>query len=152
MHLNIAFFVCQMNNIQCRYLSLMKAAKKPCRRFYFVSICENTHFIIRKERSFKLFKSTYLIDVFAALSKRYHDQPEFLQAVEEFLSSIDLLVDKVGHEPANRSGGLPQARLPLEEVHRSGPPGGESPCLQACASSPPSAPPHTSGRKGAGRK
>lgn len=41
-----------------------------------------------------MFKSTYLIDVFAALSKRYQDQPEFLQAVEEFLMSIDLLVEK----------------------------------------------------------
>lgn len=34
------------------------------------------------------------MDVFADLTKRYQDQPEFLQAVEEFLSSIDLLVDK----------------------------------------------------------
>jgi glutamate dehydrogenase (NADP+) len=41
-----------------------------------------------------LFKSTYLIDVFASLSKRYHDQPEFLQAVEEFLTSLDLVVEK----------------------------------------------------------
>ena len=41
-----------------------------------------------------MFKSAYLIDVFAALTKRYHDQPEFLQAVEEFLCSIDLLVEK----------------------------------------------------------
>ncbi|RJX25530.1 MAG: NADP-specific glutamate dehydrogenase [Acholeplasma sp.] len=36
----------------------------------------------------------YLINVFADLQKRYSDQPEFLQAVEEFLTSIDLLVDK----------------------------------------------------------
>ena len=42
----------------------------------------------------KLFKSAYLVNVFADLTKRYQDQPEFLQAVEEFLSSIDLLVDK----------------------------------------------------------
>ncbi|MDX9691389.1 MAG: NADP-specific glutamate dehydrogenase [Acholeplasmataceae bacterium] len=41
-----------------------------------------------------MFKSTYLIDVFASLSKRYHDQPEFLQAVEEFLTSLDLVVEK----------------------------------------------------------
>ena len=41
-----------------------------------------------------MFKSAYLIDTFAALEKRYQDQPEFLQAAEEFLSSIDLLVDK----------------------------------------------------------
>lgn len=41
-----------------------------------------------------MFKSAYLVNVFADLTKRYQDQPEFLQAVEEFLSSIDLLVDK----------------------------------------------------------
>lgn len=41
-----------------------------------------------------MFKSTYLNDFFAQLSKRYHDQPEFLQAVEEFLSSMDSIVDK----------------------------------------------------------
>lgn len=41
-----------------------------------------------------MFKSTYLINVYADLSKRYQDQPEFLQAVEEFLTSLDLLVDK----------------------------------------------------------
>jgi glutamate dehydrogenase (NADP+) len=41
-----------------------------------------------------LFKSTYLNDFFAKLSQRYHDQPEFLQAVEEFLSSMDPLVEK----------------------------------------------------------
>jgi glutamate dehydrogenase (NADP+) len=41
-----------------------------------------------------LFKSTYLINVYADLQKRYQDQPEFLQAVEEFLTSLDLLVDK----------------------------------------------------------
>ena len=32
--------------------------------------------------------------VFADLSKRYQDQPEFLQAAEEVLASIDLLVEK----------------------------------------------------------
>ena len=48
----------------------------------------------RKERYCKLFKSTYLMDVYADLTKRYQDQPEFLQSVEEVLSSIDLLVDK----------------------------------------------------------
>ena len=41
-----------------------------------------------------MFKSAYLIDTYASLQKRYHDQPEFLQAAEEFLASIDLLVDK----------------------------------------------------------
>ena len=41
-----------------------------------------------------MFKSTYLNDFFAKLSQRYHDQPEFLQAVEEFLSSMDPLVEK----------------------------------------------------------
>lgn len=41
-----------------------------------------------------MFKSTYLINVYADLQKRYHDQPEFLQAVEEFITSLDLLVDK----------------------------------------------------------
>jgi len=41
-----------------------------------------------------LFKSTYLMNVFADLSKRYSDQPEYLQAVEEVLSSIDLCVEK----------------------------------------------------------
>jgi glutamate dehydrogenase (NADP+) len=48
----------------------------------------------KKERKYKLFNSTYLINVYADLSKRYSDQPEFLQAVEEFLESIDLLVDQ----------------------------------------------------------
>jgi glutamate dehydrogenase (NADP+) len=47
-----------------------------------------------KVRTRKLFKSAYLIRVFADLSKRYQDQPEFLQAVEEVLQSIDLLVEK----------------------------------------------------------
>lgn len=41
-----------------------------------------------------MFKSTYLNDFYAKLSQRYHDQPEFLQAVEEFLSSMDMLVEK----------------------------------------------------------
>jgi glutamate dehydrogenase (NADP+) len=39
-----------------------------------------------------MFESKYLVDVFADLSKRYSDQPEFLQSVEEVLSSLDLLV------------------------------------------------------------
>lgn len=41
-----------------------------------------------------MFKSSYLMRVFADLSKRYQDQPEFLQAAEEVLASIDLLVEK----------------------------------------------------------
>jgi len=41
-----------------------------------------------------LFKSGYLNRVFTDLTKRYHDQPEFLQAVEEFFGSMDSLVDK----------------------------------------------------------
>ncbi|MFP4187020.1 MAG: NADP-specific glutamate dehydrogenase [Acholeplasmataceae bacterium] len=41
-----------------------------------------------------MLKSDYLIRVFAELSKRYQDQPEFLQAVEEVLNSIDLIVLK----------------------------------------------------------
>lgn len=41
-----------------------------------------------------MFNSTYLVNVFADLSKRYHDQPEYLQAVEEVLTSLDLLVEK----------------------------------------------------------
>ena len=41
-----------------------------------------------------MFKSTYLNDFYAKLSQRYHDQPEFLQAVEEFLTSMDMLVEK----------------------------------------------------------
>ena len=41
-----------------------------------------------------MFKSAYLIDTYASLQKRYHDQPEYLQAVEEFLTSLDLVVDK----------------------------------------------------------
>ncbi|TVP86102.1 MAG: NADP-specific glutamate dehydrogenase [Acholeplasmataceae bacterium] len=40
-----------------------------------------------------MFKSTYLVNVYADLSKRYHDQPEYLQVVEELLSSLDLLVE-----------------------------------------------------------
>jgi len=36
----------------------------------------------------------YLNDFYANLSKRYNDQPEFLQAVEEFLTSMDILVEK----------------------------------------------------------
>lgn len=41
-----------------------------------------------------MFKSAYLVRVYDALTKRYQDQPEFLQAVEEFLCSMDLIVDK----------------------------------------------------------
>jgi glutamate dehydrogenase (NADP+) len=41
-----------------------------------------------------MFKSSYLKRVFADVSERYHDQPEFLQTVEEILASIDLIVDK----------------------------------------------------------
>lgn len=41
-----------------------------------------------------MFKSSYLIDTYQALEKRYRDQPEFLQAVEEFLTSLDLVVEK----------------------------------------------------------
>ena len=41
-----------------------------------------------------MFKSAYLNGVYASLSQRYSDQPEFLQAVEEFVSSIDVMVDK----------------------------------------------------------
>jgi glutamate dehydrogenase (NADP+) len=41
-----------------------------------------------------LFKSKYLNDFYAKLSKRYQDQPEFLQAVEEFVNSLDMLVEK----------------------------------------------------------
>jgi glutamate dehydrogenase (NADP+) len=59
-----------------------------------MSTSDLSQLIIRKERTFKLFKSAYLINVYADLSKRYQDQPEFLQAVEEFLTSLDLLVDK----------------------------------------------------------
>lgn len=36
----------------------------------------------------------YLNDFYATLSQRYNDQPEFLQAVEEFLTSMDVLVEK----------------------------------------------------------
>ncbi len=48
----------------------------------------------KKARIHTLLKSSYLIQVYADLSKRYQDQPEFLQAVEEVLTSIDLLVEK----------------------------------------------------------
>ncbi len=41
-----------------------------------------------------MLKSPYLNDFYAQVSKRYHDQPEFLQAVEEFISSLDVLVEK----------------------------------------------------------
>ena len=41
-----------------------------------------------------MFKSKYLNDVYASLSQRYADQPEFLQAVEEFVTSMDVLVEK----------------------------------------------------------
>lgn len=41
-----------------------------------------------------MFKSAYLIKVYGDLAKRYQDQPEFLQAVEEVLTSLDLVVDK----------------------------------------------------------
>jgi len=41
-----------------------------------------------------LFKSTYLNDYYAELSQRYNDQPEFLQAVEEFITAMDMLVEK----------------------------------------------------------
>jgi glutamate dehydrogenase (NADP+) len=40
-----------------------------------------------------MFRSTYLVDVYAELSERYSDQPEFLQSVAEVLSSLDLLVE-----------------------------------------------------------
>ena len=40
-----------------------------------------------------MFTSAYLTRVYASLSERYADQPEFLQAIEEFLSSMDLMVD-----------------------------------------------------------
>ena len=41
-----------------------------------------------------MFKSIYLNDFYADLSQRYSDQSEFLQAVEEFLTSMDILVEK----------------------------------------------------------
>ncbi|MBU1094401.1 MAG: NADP-specific glutamate dehydrogenase [Firmicutes bacterium] len=41
-----------------------------------------------------MFKSTYLNDYYAELSQRYNDQPEFLQAVEEFITAMDMLVEK----------------------------------------------------------
>jgi glutamate dehydrogenase (NADP+) len=41
-----------------------------------------------------LYKSNYLNEVFANVSKRYAYQPELLQAVEEFFDSMDLLVEK----------------------------------------------------------
>ena len=47
-----------------------------------------------KKRRKKLFKSTYLQRVYAEVSQRYKDQPEFLQAVEEFFDAMDVLVEK----------------------------------------------------------
>ena len=41
-----------------------------------------------------MYKSNYLNTVFASVSKRYSYQPEFLQAVEEFFDSMDVLVEK----------------------------------------------------------
>ena len=41
-----------------------------------------------------MYKSTYLNTVFANVTKRYAYQPEFLQAVEEFFDSMDVLVEK----------------------------------------------------------
>jgi glutamate dehydrogenase (NADP+) len=41
-----------------------------------------------------LYQSSYLNNVFEKIKKRYYMQPEFLQAVEEFLESIDLIIDK----------------------------------------------------------
>jgi glutamate dehydrogenase (NADP+) len=41
-----------------------------------------------------LFKSPYLNRVFQNVKKHYATQPEFLQAVEEFFDSMDILVDK----------------------------------------------------------
>lgn len=41
-----------------------------------------------------MFKSKYLNEVFEGLKERYDSQPEFLQAVEEFFESMDLLVVK----------------------------------------------------------
>lgn len=44
-----------------------------------------------------MYKNNYLNEVFANVKSRYANEPEFLQAVEEFFDSMDLLVDK---EPA----------------------------------------------------
>ena len=41
-----------------------------------------------------MFKSTYLQNLYQRLCKQYPDQPEFLQAVEEFFGSMDSLVEK----------------------------------------------------------
>jgi len=41
-----------------------------------------------------LYNSAYLNEVFTNLKERFSFQPEFLQAVEEFFESMDLLVDK----------------------------------------------------------
>jgi glutamate dehydrogenase (NADP+) len=60
-----------------------------------------------------MLKSTYLIKVFADLSKRYQDQPEFLQAVEEFLESLDLLVDQ---EPRIQQDAIVERILEPERI------------------------------------
>jgi glutamate dehydrogenase (NADP+) len=44
-----------------------------------------------------VYKNNYLNEVFANVKSKYANEPEFLQAVEEFFDSMDLLVDK---EPA----------------------------------------------------
>lgn len=44
-----------------------------------------------------MYKNNYLNEVFANVKSKYANEPEFLQAVEEFFDSMDLLVDK---EPA----------------------------------------------------
>jgi glutamate dehydrogenase (NADP+) len=41
-----------------------------------------------------MYKSKYLNDVFDSVKKKYSNEPEFLQAVEEFFDSMDLLVEK----------------------------------------------------------
>ncbi|MCX5774846.1 MAG: NADP-specific glutamate dehydrogenase [Firmicutes bacterium] len=41
-----------------------------------------------------MYKSKYLNDVFDGVKKKYANEPEFLQAVEEFFDSMDLLVEK----------------------------------------------------------
>lgn len=61
----------------------------------------------------KLLKSTYLKSVYAGVSKRYHDQPEFLQAVEEVLTSIDLLVDQ---EPLIEEHAIVERMLEPERI------------------------------------
>ncbi len=60
-----------------------------------------------------MLKSTYLIKVYADLTKRYQDQPEFLQAVEEFLESLDLLVD---HEPRIQQDAIVERILEPERI------------------------------------